>query len=718
MKSKGLKRLGVFVAVVALLAGGAAFGVRHLLGGPFIKEQLARVVHQATGRTLTVSGDIRPTWSLTPTVKVTGFALENAPWAGKEPMIAGETLAVQVALRPLLDRQVVIRSVTLEGAVLRLSRREDGTANWAFEPAAKPAAPAAAEPEASAPARQPAGFTLDDLTLKDVTVQYQDGKQPPRVLTVRDGRVALPDGLNGKATVEAKGALDGAGFTLKAAVDDLSVAEKGSSGVTVSLTAGDGVSLDAKGTVANTGGGWSFDQELTAALKNTDSFRKLAGSALPVQTLEVKTRLSGSPEAFTLKPLRVVADGNAVTGEAAVKSRKGGGWAITTTLAADTLTLADSGAAPAPDTGGKDGGATGAAGSGGGGGRVIPDVPLSFSLPADLDVNAKLAVGTLNAGGTVLKDLAVHAALADGALAFKPLTAQVEGGRVEASGTVRPAGKSTAVTLSLNTSGYVLGNLLKERGITTALSEGPLQLSFNASGAGATLRGLLGSLDGKAAMAMDRASYRVAYDSGAAQFLRLLSGGKEGRDLTINCAVADFTIAGGVMQTKSIAADTVGATVRGSGTVNLGTEQLNLVLTPRAKDAALASIAIPLKIGGTFANPVATPDTGMAAATAVRAAAGLAGLGAGKALGVAQSGDTTGTGVARCRQILTEPEPQAQKPADVVRESVGGAVQQLLEKKLHKKQGGDAAPAEASGGGAAPAAKPKLEDQLKKVLPF
>lgn len=710
MKRTLLRRMGIVIAILVILGCAAVIGVRHLLQGPFLHDQLVRAVERATGRELTINGGIVPTWSLTPTVEINDFALANASWAGDAPMAKGEKLSVTVALRPLLNKQIVIKSVALEKASLNLLQKGD-KANWQLTPAASVENTAEAKQQPAETASSTPAFTLDELNLKDITVTYQQDGQPAKTLRLENGRVALPSGLNGKLALEGKGSLDETPVTVQAEIADLKVLEAGTSDAKIDLNITGAVSLAASGKVSRDNDAWALDQDITLKIQNSEQYQKLAGAPLPVGMVEVTTRIKGSTSALTLKPLRIEADGSAITGEAAVSARKGGGWAVNTTLAAGTITLPANKSAAAAAPAGDKGGAPAPAG---GDTRVIPDTPVTFSLPDNLTVNAKFTADAITSGETELKHVALTTLINGGVIAFKPLTAGVEGGNIELNGTIRPGVKSTAITFNLGTQGYVLGDFLKRRKISDALSEGPVQFSLNASGAGATVRDLAESLDGKASLAMDRGVYRVSYDSGAAQFFQLLSGGKEGKNITINCAVADFAIVGGVMRTDSIAADATGATVRGNGTVDLGTERLNLLLNPKAKDVALASLAFPLRITGSLANPVFAPDKQMAAATAVRAAAGLAGLGAGKVAGVT-AGDTVGTGVARCREILKEPQVQAEKPADVIRDTVGGAVQQLIEKKQKKQQppaGTEAATGEA------PAKRPSLEDQLKQVLPF
>jgi len=56
--------------------------------------------------------------------------------------------------------------------------------------------------------------------------------------------------------------------------------------------------------------------------------------------------------------------------------------------------------------------------------------------------------------------------------------------------------------------------------------------------------------------------------------------------------------------------DTNGATILGSGRIDLASERLDLRFDPNAKQANLANLAVPVKVGGTLAKPSVVPDPG------------------------------------------------------------------------------------------------------------
>jgi uncharacterized protein involved in outer membrane biogenesis len=89
---------------------------------------------------------------------------------------------------------------------------------------------------------------------------------------------------------------------------------------------------------------------------------------------------------------------------------------------------------------------------------------------------------------------------------------------------------------------------------------------------------------------------------------------KGDEQVEIRCAIADFAVKGGLMQTNAFVVDTTVVRVDGGGVVNLKNEQMDLRLSPKPKDSSIASLNSPLFVQGTFSDPKVSPDVGRLAA--------------------------------------------------------------------------------------------------------
>ena len=89
----------------------------------------------------------------------------------------------------------------------------------------------------------------------------------------------------------------------------------------------------------------------------------------------------------------------------------------------------------------------------------------------------------------------------------------------------------------------------------------------------------------------------------------------------IRCAVADFTVSGGKATARTFVIDTSPVLARGSGTIDLGAETLNLRIDGETKEARLVRLWAPILVEGPLRSPKVDVDRG-----AVAAQAGVGGL--------------------------------------------------------------------------------------------
>jgi hypothetical protein len=127
-----------------------------------------------------------------------------------------------------------------------------------------------------------------------------------------------------------------------------------------------------------------------------------------------------------------------------------------------------------------------------------------------------------------------------------------------------------------------------------------------------------------------------------ADFLKLLTGG--GNTTEIYCAVSKFAIVNGVATSEALIFDTSNLSGRGSGTINLGSEALDLLIHPETKQPALASLAVPIRITGTLANPRANPDLAQGVLETPKNVLGTVGKTGGGLLGTITGGKLGGSG--------------------------------------------------------------------------
>lgn len=127
-----LRKLLTYVVVLALLIVGAGVGVFYLTPSSTITSLAGEQVREATGRDLTIDGEIKR--SLFPVLgfETERFAVANADWAAEGAFVEARAASFKVKFMPLLMGRVDIEEIRLVEPKLRLEIAEDGRKNWDF----------------------------------------------------------------------------------------------------------------------------------------------------------------------------------------------------------------------------------------------------------------------------------------------------------------------------------------------------------------------------------------------------------------------------------------------------------------------------------------------------------------------------------------------------------------------------------------------------------
>ncbi len=241
--------------------------------------------------------------------------------------------------------------------------------------------------------------------------------------------------------------------------------------------------------------------------------------------------------------------------------------------------------------------------------RVFPDDPLPTAALKAIDADVELAAKEVRIASAALSDVAVKLNLAGGKLTVSPFTAAGGGGNISGELVLDGSKSLPALTTTANIQGLDLGQVLKDLAVTD-LIEGTADMDLNLAGRGHSVRQLMAGLVGRVSVAMDQGKVASAYlDLIATDLLQEVAPwAKRGADTQVNCMVSRFNIKDGLAQSDGLLLDTAKVTIQGDGDINLKDETLEMVLRPRPKDTSLLSLATPINVGGTLAEPSFSPS--------------------------------------------------------------------------------------------------------------
>lgn len=462
---KTLKVLAVLVGVALGLILILAVALPFLIDPNQYKGQIVQAVKDQTGRELKIEGKIG--LSVFPWIglRIAGVELANAPGFGREPFARVESAGVQVALWPLLRKEIVVDTVRLDGLTLSLARSSKGVTNWddliaasrAAKPEEKKEKPAA--PQKAAPAAPPA-LRVRGLDIRRADIRWDDRASGARYavqgLELKTGAIALGEPVDLKlgfnlesgqpplrTRVDLKGRVN---FNPERQTLDIP---------NLALTVGElALTASIQGTKMLDAPSVAGALEIAAfnprALMEKFGAAYAAADKNALTRAALKTRFQASPNGAALKELAVSLDDSRLTGALAV--RNFAGPAIQFDLALDKIDIDRYLPPPAPKETAKP--AAPAAGA------KPAEIPLA-SLRA-LTANGKLRIQSLKAFGLSATDALLQVDAAGGLIRLGPNQAKLYGGAYRGNSQLDARGNTAALNLDESLSGVQLAPLLKD----------------------------------------------------------------------------------------------------------------------------------------------------------------------------------------------------------------------------------------------------------------
>lgn len=170
--------------LLKLLVGVVLTGVFLIVVVPFLinwnnyKPEIQQAVLDKTGRQLTIEGDINIRLLPTPQASIEKVHLSNLAGAKSKDFISVEEVQVQLALLPLLSKQVKVTALTIEQPSIWLETMADGRASWQLKPQEKIETTVQTEKttDTAAVSTPAVDLSLDAVQVNDATIIYQDYK--------------------------------------------------------------------------------------------------------------------------------------------------------------------------------------------------------------------------------------------------------------------------------------------------------------------------------------------------------------------------------------------------------------------------------------------------------------------------------------------------------------------------------------------------------------
>lgn len=261
-------------------------------------------------------------------------------------------------------------------------------------------------------------------------------------------------------------------------------------------------------------------------------------------------------------------------------------------------------------------------------GNEALDKPFPLEVLDRADGSFKLTAGEIRFPGLIINDLNLHASLQDRVLTVYPSEGVFNEGQVKLVGKV-DGSKPPLADFAIDTTwtGAHFGAVLREYFDTDVFS-GYGNSSTKLTASGRTPREAMDTVNGHVALYLQDGMVSNTYwELIAADLVSSLIpsiGKKAEKEGKLNCMATRFDIADGLATSTVFLVDSTRVTVGGAGTVDLRSEQVDLLLQPKPKDFSFVSLATPIRISGPLAGPSFLPDAAGAAKSALLGAGAVA----------------------------------------------------------------------------------------------
>ncbi len=579
-----------------------------VFGWNWLKSPLEQFALQKTGRVLAIQGDLTVKFGWpTMLVQVQTLSFANPTWAQKKQMLTAQGVAVDIDLSQLLRRKVVFPEVRVAQADISLERSREGRKSWLLD---------------LGQTDETARIDLGQVSIERGTVGFEDPSQETSLhaTLTTDSKATTP-------TTRLQ-------FKVQGKYQGIPVQGKGSGGAVLALrdtrlpypiildARAGRTTIALRGTMTDLQTLSAVDLQMALGGDSLEQLYPLLGIAFPATRpyiFEGHLVHSGSTWRFDKFTGRV--GGSDIAGFAQVLTRDGatGGKRpqLTAELQSNLLELEDLG----PVIGSQPGSLKTATDQPPGTGRVLPNLPFNSERWGSVDADVQLRAKKLaRAEALPLENLQAHLTMKDSVLTLSPLNFGFAGGQLQTKITLDGHKVPIQANAQMRARKLQLAKLFPTLDMGKT-SIGQVNGEFDLTGTGNSVDDMLGGANGKLSLVVSNGQIsRLMMEKAGLHLWEIVSLNLTGdRPVKLRCGVADFAVKQGTMQTSALVVDTQVTTLFGTGTIDLKTEALDLVLDTRTKTTSPLSLQSPIYIRGNFAKPRVEIDKGRVLTRAVGA---------------------------------------------------------------------------------------------------
>lgn len=590
---------GIVLAVIVLLVAAAVVALRWAYPPERLAALLSEQVTAATGRDFRIDGDLSIHLLPTIAVKANDIVLGNAEWGSQPDMIRLRRAAFEVSLRDLLDGQIRILSVDMEGADVLLESDGATQFNWHLAP----------RRQSGGKAAQRVALERLSVSVSNARIIYRDSNKGVLGTVTIDMLDVHPE--SGQASLSATFKLGSRPWKSEGQIGPIGELQAGKGEWPFDLRfTTDGTTVSAAGNMGTGPRAGLLEARLSARLDTAAALSEFSAAAanLPMP-VEASATLQRDVSEWRAESMQLSLGGQMLTGR--VSFHTGPPSRLDADLSAASIDLAKWHMGKAETK-------TPAAASAQRA-QFFGDTPLPFDALPQFPMQVALKVARLDMpGAPTLSALNLRWVSDAGRATIEPLSFAAAGGEVRGRMSVAlPKNAPPRTDVLMNAKSLSVESLDAQWGGGTHFKGGRANFDLKLAMTGRTPRSLAASSTGEVQLTMREVSLTgqaAALDRDiVARLLEMLVPRQGGRpDLIVQCAVARLPLRNGVaVIDRSIAMETSQLAVTASGELNLAKQTIELAFRPRVKkglDLNPASLVQLMLVRGPLERPELSID--------------------------------------------------------------------------------------------------------------
>ena len=612
----GFRRPGLaekWAASIALLLIAVVVVFLMLFDWNWLRGPIGRWASARYDREIALRGDLDVNlFSWTPSVMVRDLKFGGPSWARDADTANVEQIEARFRLRKLFAGQIEMPLLAFTKPRVVLIATKDGRQSWDLDPDKPDTGEGLHLPLINQLIITDGAISLDEQN-RDITLEA--------AITAREAATAA-DGDSG-FTLTGRGTLNGAPLTLTVEGGPFINIRRDRPYHFVAELAGARSQLRADGQVTRPFDLSRFQAALSLRGQDMADLYTLTGIATPnTPPYRLSGALARDGSLWTFNDFTGRVGASDLSGDVKV-DRVEDRMRVEAQLASRRLDIDDLMAMLGAETRTDPSGANTTTTGSGAPGRLLPDAPLQVERLRAMDGTLTYRAASVKANDMDIRAVRLGAALDTGVLNLDPVSFTFNRGTLNGTARINATRDRPYSAIDFRLAGYPLESIIPARNGSAPISGRALGRA-RLEGPGASIHDFAGASKGSISLVVPQGQMRAAFAellgiNASAGLLKLLSGDQS--TSTIRCAVADFNVSGGVATAKTFVLDTDVVLAKGTGTINLGSETLNLRIDGETKKPRLLRVWAPITVRGSLTAPRVGVDV-----AAVAAQAGIVGV--------------------------------------------------------------------------------------------